>query len=86
MIGIGAGRIAELRQDFEKVLHVLERCVVVDKQLQVPTEEFVRRQRAIWRATPMPSGRARVSSSVWWSRYRAKFIQRKAAFSLVPRP
>ena len=50
MTGIGAGRIAELRQDFDKVLHVLERCEVVDKQLQVPTEEFTRRQRATWRA------------------------------------
>jgi Xaa-Pro aminopeptidase len=50
MTGIGAGRIAELRQDFDRVLHVLERCEVVDKQYQVPTEEFTRRQRATWRA------------------------------------
>ena len=50
MTGIGAGRIVELRQDFDKVLHVLERCEVVDKQVQVPTEEFVRRQQVTWRA------------------------------------
>jgi Xaa-Pro aminopeptidase len=50
MTGIGAARIAELRQDFDKVLRVLEQCEVVDKQLQVPTEEFTRRQQATWQA------------------------------------
>ena len=50
MAGIGQARIAELRQDFEKVLRVLEQGQVVDKSLQVPTEEFVRRQRVTWQA------------------------------------
>jgi Xaa-Pro aminopeptidase len=50
MSGIGTTRIGELRRDFERVLRVLEQCEVVDKQLQVPTEEFVRRQRKTWDA------------------------------------
>lgn len=50
MAGIGKARIAELRQDFDKVLCVLEQSEGVDKQLQVPTKEFVRRQRATWQA------------------------------------
>jgi len=50
MSTIGAARISELRKDFEKVLRVLERAETVDKQLQVPTEEFTRRQEATWRA------------------------------------
>jgi len=47
---IGTTRVSELREDFEKVLRVLEQSEVVDKQLQVPTEEFLRRQQATWRA------------------------------------
>jgi Xaa-Pro aminopeptidase len=50
MAGIGTARIAELRQDFDKVLRILGQCEVVDKQLQVPTEEFVRRQHLTWQA------------------------------------
>jgi Xaa-Pro aminopeptidase len=47
---IGGARITELREDFEKVLRVLEQAETVDKQVQVPTEEFLRRQAATWRA------------------------------------
>jgi Xaa-Pro aminopeptidase len=50
MSGIGNARIGELRRDFERVLRVLEQCEAVDKQLQVPTEEFVRRQQGTWKA------------------------------------
>jgi Xaa-Pro aminopeptidase len=50
MTGIGAMRAAELREEFEKVLHTLEQCKVVSKQLQVPTEEFKRRQQVTWQA------------------------------------
>jgi Xaa-Pro aminopeptidase len=50
MVGIGAERVAELRQDFDKVLRVLEQCEIVDKDLQVPTEEFSRRQQVAWQA------------------------------------
>lgn len=50
MTGIDAARIAELRQDFDKVLRVLEQCKAVDKQLQVPTKEFTRRQQVTWQA------------------------------------
>jgi Xaa-Pro aminopeptidase len=48
--GIGATRIRELGEDFKKVLRVLEQCEVVDKQLQVPTDEFMRRQQVTWQA------------------------------------
>jgi len=50
MTGIGAMRAAELREEFDKVLHTLEQCKVVSKQLQVPTEEFKRRQQVTWQA------------------------------------
>jgi hypothetical protein len=50
MTGIGAMRIKELRQDFERVLRVLDQCEVVNKHLQVPTAEFVRRQQVTWQA------------------------------------
>jgi len=43
-------RAAELREEFDKVLHTLEQCKVVSKQLQVPTEEFKRRQQVTWQA------------------------------------
>ncbi|NIM94044.1 MAG: M24 family metallopeptidase [Anaerolineales bacterium] len=48
MIGIEEERIQELREDFEKVIKVLESARVVDKELAVPTEEFRRRQKATW--------------------------------------
>jgi Xaa-Pro aminopeptidase len=38
-------RITELRSEFEAVLRVLEQSEAVDKQLEVPTEEFLRRQQ-----------------------------------------
>jgi hypothetical protein len=44
----GVDRIQELREDFEKVLRVLENADVIDKQISVPTEEFLRRQRITW--------------------------------------
>mgnify|MGYP005834478251 CR=1 FL=1 len=50
MAGIPQVRVTELRQDFEKVLRVLEQCPAPDRQLQVPTEEFLRRQSLTWQA------------------------------------
>ncbi len=47
MAGIGKGRASELRADFEKVLHVLESYDIVDKMREVPTSEFLRRQKAV---------------------------------------
>jgi Xaa-Pro aminopeptidase len=50
MAGVGSSRVAELQQDFHKVLRVLEECDAVDKRVEVPTAEFVRRQQATWQA------------------------------------
>jgi Xaa-Pro aminopeptidase len=50
MAGIGEARILDLELDFYKVLSILDQCEVVDKQLQVDTEEFMRRQNATWQA------------------------------------
>ena len=50
MDGIGNARVGKLRRDFERVLRVLERCTPVDKQLQVPAGEFVRRQQVTWQS------------------------------------
>ncbi len=47
MTGIGASRASELREDFDKVLRVLERYDTVDKDLAVPTREYIRRQRLV---------------------------------------
>jgi len=48
MTGVGKARITELQCDFDKVLRILEHCAVIDKQLAVPTEEFIRRQQLTW--------------------------------------
>jgi Xaa-Pro aminopeptidase len=45
MTNFSARRITEIRQDFEKILYVLQNCDVVDKGISVPFEEFSRRQR-----------------------------------------
>lgn len=50
MSKFAVSRIAELREDFKRVLRVLEQCEVVDKQLQVPAEEFINRQKKTWEA------------------------------------
>ncbi len=47
MKGIGAMRAGELRRDFEMVLAVLEHYDTVDKALEVPKSEYLRRQRAV---------------------------------------
>lgn len=47
MKGIGSQRLSELREEFKKVEKVLETCETVDKSLGVPTEEFLRRQKAV---------------------------------------
>ena len=41
-------RIHELRQEFDKVLKVLENCEPIDKKLAVPKTEFQRRQSLTW--------------------------------------
>jgi Xaa-Pro aminopeptidase len=46
MKGIGSQRFGQVREEFEKVARVLETCETVDKSLSVPTEEFLRRQKA----------------------------------------
>ena len=50
MTGIGSERLGRMREEFEKVARVLERCETVDKSLAVPTEEFLRRQKAVQEA------------------------------------
>lgn len=48
--GINAKRAKALREDFEKVLRVLETYETVDKMRVVPGREFLRRQRAVQQA------------------------------------
>jgi Xaa-Pro aminopeptidase len=50
MHAITSSRSQELKQDFQKVLRVLEACPAVDKDRAVPPEEFSRRQKATWEA------------------------------------
>ena len=50
MNGIGNERLTQVRDEFEKVARVLETCETVDKDLGVPTEEFLRRQKAVQEA------------------------------------
>jgi Xaa-Pro aminopeptidase len=50
MTGIGGKRLTELKDEFAKVCKVLEVCQAVPKDLAVPTEEFVRRQKAVYEA------------------------------------
>lgn len=50
MSGTRKIRVQELRQDFDKVLKVLDCCEIVDKGLSVPTTEFERRQKVTWLA------------------------------------
>ena len=50
MKGIDARRKNELRDEFERVLTVLENCETVDKNLHVSTSEFRRRQKATYAA------------------------------------
>jgi hypothetical protein len=49
-MGITAVRSQELSRDFQKILQVLQACPGIDKDLQVPPEEFARRQKATWQA------------------------------------
>jgi Xaa-Pro aminopeptidase len=41
-------RILGLRQEFDKVLKVLDNCETIDKDLTVPRTEFQRRQKKTW--------------------------------------
>jgi peptidase M24-like protein len=50
MPGIDAMRRTELERDFRKVLDVLAECPGIEKSLAVPSQEFMRRQRATWQA------------------------------------
>lgn len=50
MSGIGTLRETQLREEFAKVLRILENCETVDKLRAVPTEEFIRRQKAVYAA------------------------------------
>jgi hypothetical protein len=48
MPGIDANRRKELTRDFSRVLDVLSDCPGIEKSLEVPPEEFARRQTATW--------------------------------------
>jgi Xaa-Pro aminopeptidase len=50
MPGIDIARRNELNQDFQKILNVLANCPGIEKSLAVPSEEFSRRQSAVWHA------------------------------------
>lgn len=47
MAGVSPTRLKEYREDAEKVASVLETCDPPDKSFMVPTDEFVRRQKAV---------------------------------------
>ncbi|MBO3803513.1 MAG: M24 family metallopeptidase [Candidatus Brockarchaeota archaeon] len=49
-MGVGSGRISALKEEFEKVSVVLERCESVDKGAMVSKREFERRQKATFEA------------------------------------
>jgi len=46
--GIGAGRLSDLRREFEAVERILARAPAVPKDRAVSTAEFLRRQSAVW--------------------------------------
>ena len=50
MPGINSTRCEELKSDFRKVLDVLTECAEIEKSLAVPSQEFMRRQLATWKA------------------------------------
>jgi Xaa-Pro aminopeptidase len=50
MAAITTERMTELRQDFDRVLGVLENAPAIDKHLAVPPAEFKRRQQLTWGA------------------------------------
>ena len=65
MTGMADARITQLRLDSEKVLRVLEQCEVVDKQLQVPSEEFARRKTVVWQARSELCSCREYAGEVW---------------------
>lgn len=48
--GIGAKRLSEFRGEFKKIDKILASCPTVKKDLSVPTEEFVARQKRVSKA------------------------------------
>lgn len=49
-MGVRLERLTQFREEFEKVYRVLEQCETVDPLFQCPTEEFLRRQKAVQKA------------------------------------
>ncbi|MDO8683831.1 MAG: M24 family metallopeptidase [Armatimonadota bacterium] len=47
MTGVAPERLRQYRKESEKIARVLETCEAPDKAFSVPTEEFVRRQKAV---------------------------------------
>jgi len=47
--GISPHRARQMREEFEKVMVILENCETVDKCFGISTEEFQRRQRKVYR-------------------------------------
>ena len=50
MSGIGNQRVSELREEFRKIIRILEATPTVDKSFGISTEEFVRRQQTVYAA------------------------------------
>src|SRR5688572_25469815 len=50
MSGIGNQRVSELREEFRKIIRILEATPTIDKTFGISTEEFVRRQRTVYAA------------------------------------
>jgi hypothetical protein len=50
MSGIGNQRVSELREEFRKIIRILEATPTVDKNFGISTEEFVRRQQTVYAA------------------------------------
>lgn len=50
MKGIGRGRATQLKDEFDKVLDILEACETVEKDFSVSASEFGRRQKATYSA------------------------------------
>jgi Xaa-Pro aminopeptidase len=47
MAGLSPARLREFKEEADKVARILETCDAPDKAFAVPTEEFVRRQKAV---------------------------------------
>lgn len=50
MKGIGEIRLKEFKKEFKMIEKILSKCETVDKFFSIPTEEFIERQRKVYKA------------------------------------